>query len=147
MCNHINIDYVCSHINGGHMVIKSITDAEWIVMEIIWGNHPTSANEIIKTLYSSGEKKWNHRTVKTLLSRLVNKETLSFTQEGRLYKYKPLINRENIVRKERNSFLSKIYKGSVSPMLAAFIKDSELSPSEISELRRLLDKKEKEMKD
>jgi BlaI family penicillinase repressor len=127
------------------MSTKSISDAEWIVMEIIWRNHPITANEIIKTLSSSGEKKWNPRTVKTLLSRLVNKEILSFSQEGRLYKYEPLVNREKTVRKERNSFLSKIYKGSVSPMLAAFIKDSELSQSEISELKELLNKKEEEI--
>ncbi len=127
------------------MSFQSITDAEWLVMESLWEKNPRTASEIIESL--DGQKKWNPRTIKTLLSRLVNKNVISFTQEGRLYKYEPIVKRNEIVKKESGSFLKKIYKGSVSPMLAAFIKDSKLSQSDISELRDLLDKKEREMED
>ncbi len=125
------------------MSFQGISDAEWVVMEVLWDKHPITANEIIEQL--DGKKMWNPRTIKTLLSRLVKKNIISFTQEGRLYKYEPEVERNEIVRTERTSFLKKIYKGAVNPMLAAFIKDSELSQDDISDLRELLDKKEREM--
>ncbi len=125
------------------MEIKSISDSEWLVMEVLWDHYPSTAREIIEAL--TGEKNWSPKTIKTLLSRLVKKNIISFSQEGRSYKYKPLVKRDDIEKTERLSFLKKVYRGSVNPMLAAFIKESKMSPKEISELRSLLDSKEKEM--
>ncbi len=125
------------------MSFQSISDAEWVVMELLWEKYPRTANEIIGLL--DGKKKWNPKTIKTLLGRLVNKNIISFTQEGRFYKYEPVVERNEVIRSERISFLKKIYRGSVNPMLAAFIKDSKLSKDDIADLRKLLDRKEKEM--
>jgi len=125
------------------MINSSISEAEWVVMEVLWEKSPLSANEIIGHI--PDQKNWNPKTVKSLLSRLVKKEVISYNQEGRLYKYQPLVHRSEIVKSERKSFLDKIYRGSVNPMLAAFINDSDLSQDDISELRNLLDRKEKEM--
>jgi predicted transcriptional regulator len=36
-----------------------------------------------------------------------------------------------------------VYGGTITPMLAAFIDDARLSPQDIQELKRMLDRKEK----
>ncbi len=127
------------------MSIPGISDAEWAVMDILWDKYPMTANDIIISL--AGKKKWNPRTIKTLLGRLVAKKVILFVKEGRHYKYEPVVKRNECVRIERSSFLEKVYNGAASPMLAAFIKDSNLSRSDIVELKMLLDRKEKTIKD
>lgn len=125
--------------------MQSISESEWIIMDLLWDENPQTAKDIIERL--KDKKEWNHRTVKTLLSRLVKKEVLTFTQEGRLYKYFPVVDRDNVEKKERKSFIDKLYKGAVSPMLAAFINESKLSKVDIKNLKELLDQKESEIED
>ncbi len=117
--------------------LPKISEAEWRLMKILWRKAPLTANQLVETL--SGEVKWNHRTIKTLLNRLVNKRALSFDKVGRTYNYYPVVSEADCVQSERKSFLNRIYGGSLSPMLAAFIKDTKLSPKEIEELKQILE--------
>lgn len=119
--------------------MQSISESEWIIMDLLWEKNPLTAKDIIEKI--KGKKEWNPRTVKTLLSRLVKKEVITFSQDGRVYKYSPIVDRDNVEKKERKSFIDKLYKGAVSPMLAAFISESELSKDDIKKLKDLLDKK------
>ena len=119
--------------------IPRITESEWKIMNILWKESPLKAREIIDQL--EGTKKWSPKTVKTLLNRLVKKEALGYTREGRMYIYFPIVSEAECVRKERHTFLKRVYNGALPTMLVAFIEDQELSLSEIEELKKILDKK------
>jgi len=120
--------------------IPGISDAEWEVMQIIWDDNPVSANDIAEKL--GPEKKWNSRTVKTLITRLVKKGVLNYTIDGKKYLYSPLFTREDYMEKESKSFMNKVFSGSKLPMLSFFVKSNELSEKEIEELKRMLDEKD-----
>ena len=117
---------------------SKISDAEWVVMEAVWAKSPLGADDIVKSLGSSG---WNPRTIKTMLNRLVKKGALTFDAEGKRYLYRPRVSRETCVRTESRSFLKRIFRGDVGPMLAHFVEDSKLSAQQIKQLRELLEKK------
>lgn len=117
--------------------LPKISEAEWRLMKILWKKAPITANHLVETL--SGEVMWNHRTIKTLLNRLVKKKALGFEKVGRTYNYYPVVAEADCVRSERKSFLNRVYGGSLSPMLAAFLKDTKLSPKEIEELKQILE--------
>ncbi|MGT2771570.1 CopY/TcrY family copper transport repressor [Streptococcus marimammalium] len=69
--------------------MKSISDAEWEVMRVIWTYRETTSKEIINVL---GPKKgWSTSTVKTLLARLVEKKLISSYSQGKRYVYFALI--------------------------------------------------------
>ena len=50
--------------------------------------------------------------------------------------------REECARKERDDLLNKVYGGAAGDLIAAFLKDSALSPEEAQRLRSLLDSME-----
>jgi BlaI family penicillinase repressor len=81
---------------------------------------------------------WHPRTAKAFLNRLVKKKVLGFSKEGRAYVYRPLVRREECVEAASQSFLERVFEGSLMPMLAHFVQRDKLSPAEIRELRRLL---------
>lgn len=118
-----------------------ISEAEWLVMKVLWERSPLTANEVAKAL--EGHKDWKPKTVKTLLSRLVQKEALGFEREGKAYRYQPLVSEEACARVRRRTLLQRVYDGAITPMLAAFIEDEDLTPEDIAELRRLLNRKER----
>jgi len=61
---------------------KRISQAELDVMDVLWAESPQAASDVAGKL---SEKDWNIRTVKTLLSRLVEKGVVGTEQDGRRY--------------------------------------------------------------
>jgi BlaI family penicillinase repressor len=120
--------------------LPKISDAEWSVMTVLWSESGLTADEVVAAL--KGKVAWNARTIRTLINRLLRKTALKYEKEGRRYRYFPAVSREQCVRQERRSFVQRVYGGTVTPMLAAFIEDARLSPEDITELKRMLDEKD-----
>jgi BlaI family penicillinase repressor len=118
-----------------------ISESEWKLMKICWGRSPVTAQEIIDTL--PAREDWHPKTVRTLLNRLVKKRALGFQREGRAYQYHPLVAEGDCIAAESQSFLDRVFGGSLKPMLAHFVEHRKFSPAEIAELKNLLNGKEK----
>src|SRR6266481_8347648 len=118
-----------------------ISETEWEVMEAVWSQAPCPAGEIIEALRGR-DASWHPRTAKAFLNRLVKKKVLGFSKEGRAYVYRPLVRREECVDAASESFLERVFGGSLRPMLAHFVERDKLSEEEIRELRRLLKNQE-----
>jgi BlaI family penicillinase repressor len=118
-----------------------ISAAEWDVMCVLWdaGASARTAAEVVAAL--ADRRAWSPRTVKTLLGRLAKKRAVAFEPRGREYLYRPAVDRDAVVRAESRSFLARAFGGSVGPMLVQFVKQADLSPAEIEQLRQALDEK------
>ena len=121
--------------------IPRISETEWEVMKVVWAKAPASAGDIINAL-TGKDPTWNPRTVKTFLNRLVRKRALGFKKEGRAYLYRPLVKEEECVDAASESFLERVFGGSLRPMLAHFVERKKLSADELRELKALLDDKQ-----
>ena len=121
--------------------IPKISETEWEVMQVLWAKAPLSAAEIIEAL-TAKDSTWHPKTAKTLLNRLVKKRALGYKQEGRAYLYRPLVKEADCAVAESESFLDRIFGGSLQPMLAHLVERKKLTTAEIHELKRLLDGKE-----
>jgi len=119
--------------------IPRISETEWEVMKVVWSQAPCSAAQIIETL-SRADPTRHPKTVKTFLNRLVRKKALGFKKEGRAYLYRPLVAEAECVNAASESFLERVFGGSLKPMLAHFVERKRLSAEEIRELRRLLER-------
>jgi BlaI family penicillinase repressor len=117
--------------------IPRISETEWEIMKVVWSQAPCPAGQIIAALQKA-DASWHPRTAKAFLNRLVKKKVLGFSREGRAYVYRPLLRREDCVDAASDSFLERVFGGSLQPMLAHFVQRDKLSPDEIRELRRLL---------
>lgn len=120
--------------------IPRISETEWEIMKVVWRRSPVSAGEILQELQEQ-DATWHPKTAKTLLARLVRKGALGFTKEGRAYLYRPLVDEKVCRLAESESFLSRVFGGSLRPFLVHMVEAKKLSRSEIQELRRLLDGK------
>lgn len=120
-----------------------ISESEWQVMNLLWEESPMTANTIIEKLEKTAS--WKPKTVKTLISRLLKKEVISFEKEGREYKYYPLIPKEEYIKKESKSFLQRVYGGALNVMFANFLEEKELKKEDIEELKRILDQKKEKV--
>jgi len=118
-----------------------ISDSEWQIMAVVWEHPPVAAATVVERL--SRQKGWHSRTIRTLLDRLARKGALKITREGKRYLYDPLISLEECVRSESRSFVDRVFGGEPASLLLHLVKETNLSPQDIRELKKMLSEKEK----
>jgi BlaI family penicillinase repressor len=122
------------------MVDVTISDAEWQIMQVIWRLERATAAEVIAELAAS--MNWSHRTIRTLLGRLLEKQVVAAEADGNRYIYHPLVSRQKCIRSESRSFLKKVFAGNAAELLVHFVQGAKITPQQIEELKRLLDSKQ-----
>jgi BlaI family transcriptional regulator, penicillinase repressor len=130
-----------THRSEGIMAgIPKISDSEWKVMKILWGApNPIGAYDIIQELAKIEE--WQPETIKTLLNRLLKKGAIGYKKYKNLYLYYALVSEPDCIRAESESFLKRFFDGALEPMLAHFVEEHSLTPGQIRELKKILNKK------
>ncbi|MGL4739332.1 MAG: BlaI/MecI/CopY family transcriptional regulator [Sarcina sp.] len=119
--------------------MPKISDAEWEVLNVIWTNPKITATNIELIL----EKKevWKLSTIKSLISRLLKKEVISYEKSGKEYLYYAIIEKDKCIVEESKTFIDRVFGGSINSMLLNFVKSESLTDQEIKDLRDLLDEK------
>lgn len=119
-----------------------VSEAEALVMEVLWQRHPQSADEVIAAV--AAQRDWAEPTVRTLLNRLLNKGVIRAERDGRRYLYSPVLERETWVAQESEGLLDRLFAGRVAPLVAHFSERGRLSEADIAELKRLIGELENE---
>ena len=119
------------------MVEVNISDAEWLVMEALWEKAPATPAEIIETVGQRAS--WNHRTIRTLLRRLVDKGVVERVDDEQRSLYQATVKRRDCVREEGKTFLERVFRGDSRSLLMHFAKEAKLSQEKLKQLRSLLD--------
>lgn len=116
--------------------LPQISEAEFEVMKVVWKYAPINTNEITEHL--TKKTSWNPKTIQTLIKRLVTKGALTYTKQGRIFVYTPLVKENEYVSQESASFLDRFYDGHITSMLSAYLENDRLTRDEIDSLRSLL---------
>lgn len=121
--------------------LPHISEAEFEVMKIVWKFAPINTNEITDQLLKTTS--WSAKTIQTLIKRLVTKGALTYEKQGRVFVYTPLVEENEYVSQQSNSFLNRFYDGDFSAMLSAYLENNQLSETELNNLRSILSKNSK----
>ena len=114
----------------------SLTQAEWSVMECLWEESPLTGREITERMQVRCG--WSRSTTLTLLSRMEAKGAAGSGSEQGRKTFFPLICREDAASRETESFLARVFQGSISLMVSSLTHRQSLSRQEIDELYAIL---------
>src|SRR3954462_13739950 len=105
-----------------------ISEAESIVMEVLWQQPSMSAEDVLAALAAlSDSRQWQEATVKTLLGRLLRKGAVRADKDGRRFLYSPVLKREQWVLSESSGLVDRLFGGRIAPLVAHFGKHRKLS--------------------
>ena len=116
----------------------NLSDAEWKLMNPLWDRAPRTMMEL--TALVREDTGWSKSTVITMLSRLEAKGVVRYEEGVRAKQYFPTIDREDAARAETESFLSKVYGGSLGLMVSNLVESHALTEADIAELSAILEK-------
>lgn len=111
---------------------KNLTPTEWHLMECLWDDSPRTGRE--SAAYMARSQGWSRSTTLTLLRRMTAKGFIDCHEENGINVYAPLLDRSDAAVRETESFLSRVYRGSVSTLLSAVTQRQSLTKAEIDEL-------------
>lgn len=124
------------------MAKTTLSGSEWRIMSYLWDHEPITIMQLTAALKE--ETGWSKNTVITFLKRMENKKAVAYKRENNAKHYYTLIKRDDVSAAETQSFLNRVYRGSLGMMMNSLIEQKALSKDDISELRDILDKAEAE---
>ena len=114
----------------------NLTPAEWRIMECLWERAPQTGREVTQSMeHAVG---WSRSTTLTLLRRLVDKGIAVCNTEGTKNTISPAICREEAAQQETQTFLDRVYQGSLSMLVSTMTQKKAVSRKELDELYALL---------
>ncbi len=87
-------------------------------MKVLWAKSPQRSKEIMEAL--APVSSWHPNTVKTLLTRLVNKKAVNAKSERNHYLFSPAVSQADLVADESAEFLARVFDGDLKRLQSHF---------------------------
>jgi BlaI family transcriptional regulator, penicillinase repressor len=116
-----------------------LTNAEHRIMEVIWARGSATVAEVVEALHGKDA----YTTILTLIRILKTKGYLSSRKEGRAFVFTPAVDRNTVARKATHQLLSKFFAGSPTELVLSFLRDEDLTPEELDQIKEKILESEK----
>ena len=113
------------------------TDRELDVMAVLWDLGSGTVADVRAGL----SDELAYTTVLTILRTLEEKGHVGHEEEGRAYRYHPLVERGTAQESALRRLTRKLFQGSSETLLSHLVSDRSLSVQELRRLRALLDER------
>ena len=113
-----------------------LTKAEWQIMNALWQAHPATARDVMERLPAG--VKWAYTTIKTMLTRLVEKQAVSEAKQGNTSVYDPLVSQRKARISAFRSLVDQAFDGAMGPLVHFLVEEKQLTPKQQAELVTLL---------
>jgi predicted transcriptional regulator len=115
----------------------AFTDRELDVMAVLWEHGSATVAEVRDRLADE----LAYTTVLTVLRTLEEKGHVAHREEGKAYRYVPLVEREAAGTSALRRLVRKVFRGSPELLLTQLVSDRQLSRAELERLRALLEER------
>ena len=109
-----------------------LTNAELRIMEVIWAQGSATVAEVVDALKGVDA----YTTILTLMRILKAKGYLSTRKEGRAFVFLPRVGRDTVARKAVRQLVSRFFGGSPGELVLSFLREEQLTPEELAEIKR-----------
>ncbi len=114
-----------------------LTKAEEQLMELIWQHEKMFLKDILLTY---PDPKPATTTIATLLKRMQDKGFVAYTTFGNSRQYYPLVKKSTYFSKEVNGIIKNYFNNSALQFASFFTTSSNLTPAELEDLKKIIDK-------
>lgn len=121
------------------MTTNTITKAEWEIMRILWAESPLTSREILNRACAILE--WKEGTVKSLLSRLAQKQLITKNVSSTPYLFVPCLSMQDAILTQMGSQLEQTCTKKRGTYMKYLLEQQPLSQRDCDTLIALLQKR------
>lgn len=122
---------------------RTLTELELEIMQIIW-KHGEVTVEDIRQVFDATGKSLALPSIRTMLAILQSKGYVTRWEEGRRHVYRAKVTQEMAHKSIIKDVVERAFEGSALDLVAALVDTRMVSRGDLSEVRRLIQKAEKE---
>lgn len=114
--------------------LKRLSDMEYLVMSVIWGNEPPVNTAMIMEAVGK-EKNWKMPTLISYLNRLAEKGFVCSEKKGRDRWYYPMVDEKEYLEFETTLFFKTYHHNSLFSLISTLYDGKGMTQAEIDEIR------------
>lgn len=118
---------------------ESLTEVEQRVMEVLWSAGSGTVSEVLASVKTQKALAFN--TVQTMLRILEQKGYVRHTEEGRAFRYLPLVDKAEASRSAVRSLVRRFF-GSPGALALNLLQSEDVTPEELARIRLLIEQAE-----
>ncbi len=116
--------------------MQQLTNAEEQVMEHLWKLEKAFMKDLLEAY---PKPKPATTTIATLLKRMIDKQFVAYNEFGNSREYYPLVKKTDYFSKHVNGLISNFFNNSASQFASFFTKETNLTQSELEDLKKIID--------
>lgn len=125
---------------------QTMSDSEKEIMNIIWENGGSIyISELLDKVEALG-KGWKRTTVRTFLTRLMEKGLIKAERHGKMSEYVAGVSEEEYRAGRARCFVDEVFDGNVKSLLASLIGQERMEEKEIDKLQDFWEKCKEDMR-
>jgi BlaI family penicillinase repressor len=113
---------------------QTLTPLELEIMQVLWQSGPCTVAEVQPKL----KAELAYTTVQTMLNVLLRKKKVKRVQEGRAYRYRPVVTRERATSSALSDLVQRMFGGSSEAMLMAMVDTQQITAEELARVAERL---------
>ena len=126
--------------------MELMSDSEKEIMRLIWDHGGAmTISELLDQIERTG-RDWKRTTVRTFISRLIDKGMLISQKEGRGARYVARISEEEYLKTQSVQFVNQVFGGNVSTLLTSLFGQQCLESKDIEELEKFWEQGKEKLK-
>ncbi|MEM6776050.1 MAG: BlaI/MecI/CopY family transcriptional regulator [Planctomycetota bacterium] len=121
------------------------TELELEILKVLWAQSPLPVREVRSRLGEEAGRPLAHSTVVTMLNIMHRKGFVRRRKHGKAFLFSAKDERQNVVGRMMGDLVSKAFDGSPTALVLNLLETNDLDAEELSELRKMISRKAKEM--
>ena len=113
---------------------KPLTPLELAIMNILWDRGPSTVSEVQPELAGSPA----YTTVMTMLNVLLRKKKVKRVQDGRAFRYRPIVTRQRATGSAVEDLVDRMFGGSAEALLMTLVETKNIDSKDLERLSRLV---------
>ncbi len=113
-------------------VKRTLTPLELEIMQVLWENGASTVTEVVPKL----KAELAYTTVQTMLMVLLRKGKVKRTQDGRAFRYRPVVSRERASGNAVEDLVRRMFGGSPEALLMAMVDTRQITAQELERLAK-----------
>ena len=109
-------------------------DGELNIMELLWSNKSLAAKDMAKIIKEYVG--WEKNTTYTVIKRLIDKGAIVREEPG--FICRPMVSKRMVQQAETENLIGKYYDGSLETFIADYLRNKDLSATEVDLLEKVV---------
>ena len=121
---------------------RPLTPLELAIMNVLWDRGPSTVSEVQPKL--AGDLAYT--TVMTMLNVLLRKKKVKRVQDGRAFRYRPIVTRQRATGSAVEDLVERMFGGSAEALLMTLVETRGLDSKDLERLSRIVAEAERREK-